>query len=160
MYSETLYLASLGNIEKFWEHWKSIKITARHDYRSCLIENYLLAYWMKFTWTSIGKELNLIGQMKVILLARACIRLWSSSTHRPSSLDKIVWVSNDWRLRISTSGIQRSLSIARFRAVRTGTSKSLLFLLAVWDLSCWPADTERFLASLTIIRGSLHFTMK
>ena len=30
--------------------------------------------WKVQTWTSMGKELNLIGQMKVILLASACIR--------------------------------------------------------------------------------------
>ena len=76
------------------------------------------------TWTSIGKELNLIGQMNVILLASACIRLCSSSTQRPSSLERMVWVSKDWRLRISTSGIQRSLRMARLRAVRRGSGSS------------------------------------
>ena len=63
--------------------------------------------------------MNLMGQMKVILLARACIRLWSlASTQRPSSLERMVWVSKLCRFLISTSGIHRSFRMARFRAVR------------------------------------------
>ena len=58
-----------------------------------------------------------MGQMKVILEARACIRLWSSSTQSPSSLLRMVCVSKLWRFLISTSGIQRSLRIAKLRAV-------------------------------------------
>ena len=82
-------------------------------------------------WISIGKALNFIGHMKVILVAIAYTRLSSLFNQIPSSLVRTWWVSNSFKFMISTSGSHNLRRIWRLTAVSlsSSTGASELFIV-------------------------------
>lgn len=122
---QTIIHINQHNIQCKYLFWN---LKDRHLLISCLT-------WNRQTWTSRGKLLNVMGQMKVILVATAYIISKFLFNHSPSNLESTFSVSNSLRFKISASGSQNSLMNETSTGIQASeSSSSRFFSIFSWNV--------------------------